>query len=73
MLAGAALATAMSVAMSLPALRISGDYLLIASIGFQLGMIELIKNLRFTGGASGVLEHSGFPRAELRAQAYVGW
>ncbi len=44
--------------MSLPALRISGDYLLIASIGFQLGMIELIKNLRFTGGASGV---SGIP------------
>jgi branched-chain amino acid transport system permease protein len=53
-LAGAALATAMSVVLSLPALRISGDYLLIASIGFQLGMIELIKNLRFTGGASGV-------------------
>jgi branched-chain amino acid transport system permease protein len=54
MLAGAGLATAMSVVLSLPALRISGDYLLIASIGFQLGMIELIKNLRFTGGASGV-------------------
>jgi branched-chain amino acid transport system permease protein len=54
MLAGAALATAISIAVSLPALRISGDYLLIASIGFQLGMIELIKNLRFTGGASGV-------------------
>ena len=54
MLAGAALATAMSVVVSLPALRVSGDYLLIASIGFQLGMIELIKNLRFTGGASGV-------------------
>jgi branched-chain amino acid transport system permease protein len=54
MLVGAALATLMSVVVSLPALRISGDYLLIASIGFQLGMIELIKNLRFTGGASGI-------------------
>jgi branched-chain amino acid transport system permease protein len=54
MLIGAALATLTSVVVSLPALRISGDYLLIASIGFQLGMIELIKNLRFTGGASGV-------------------
>jgi branched-chain amino acid transport system permease protein len=54
MLIGAALATLISVVVSLPALRISGDYLLIASIGFQLGMIELIKNLRFTGGASGV-------------------
>jgi branched-chain amino acid transport system permease protein len=44
----------MSAALSMPALRVSGDYLLIASIGFQLGIIELIKNLRFTGGASGV-------------------
>ena len=57
-LSGALLAMVLSVAMALPALRISGDYLLIASIGFQLGMIELIKNLRFTGGASGV---SGIP------------
>ena len=54
MLAGAALATVLSIALSVPALRVSGDYLLIASIGFQLGMIELIKNLHFTGGASGV-------------------
>src|SRR5882672_4862707 len=38
MLAGAGLATAMSVVVSLLALRISGDYLLSASIGFQLGM-----------------------------------
>ena len=57
-LSGALLAMVLSVAMALPALRISGDYLLIASIGFQLGMIELIKNFHFTGGASGV---SGIP------------
>jgi branched-chain amino acid transport system permease protein len=57
-LSGALVATVLSIALALPALRISGDYLLIASIGFQLGMIELIKNLRFTGGASGV---SGIP------------
>ena len=57
-LSGALVATVLSIAIALPALRISGDYLLIASIGFQLGMIELIKNLRFTGGASGV---SGIP------------
>jgi branched-chain amino acid transport system permease protein len=54
MLLGTLLAMALSIAMALPALRVSGDYLLIASIGFQLGMIELIKNFRFTGGASGV-------------------
>ena len=40
--------------LSLPSLRISGDYLLITSIGFQLGLLEIIKNLDFVGGASGL-------------------
>jgi branched-chain amino acid transport system permease protein len=71
MLAGAALATAMSIVLSLPALRISGDYLLIASIGFQLGMIELIKNLRFTGGASGVSNIPAFLVPSYGRLAYV--
>jgi branched-chain amino acid transport system permease protein len=71
MLAGAGLATAMSVVLSLPALRISGDYLLIASIGFQLGMIELIKNLRFTGGASGVSNIPAFLVPSYGRFAYV--
>ena len=71
MLAGAALATAMSVVLSLPALRISGDYLLIASIGFQLGMIELIKNLRFTGGASGISNIPAFLVPSYGRLAYV--
>lgn len=71
MLAGAALATATSVVVSLPALRISGDYLLIASIGFQLGMIELIKNLRFTGGASGVSNIPAFLVPSYGRFAYV--
>jgi branched-chain amino acid transport system permease protein len=71
MLAGAGLATVMSVVLSLPALRISGDYLLIASIGFQLGMIELIKNLRFTGGASGVANIPAFLVPSYGRFAYV--
>ena len=71
MLLGAALATAMSVVLSLPALRISGDYLLIASVGFQLGMIELIKNLRFTGGASGVSNIPAFLVPSYGRFAYV--
>ena len=71
MLAGALVAMALSVAMALPALRVSGDYLLIASIGFQLGMIELIKNLRFTGGASGVSGIPAVPGPTLRARGYV--
>jgi len=40
-------AAAASILVSLPALRVSGDYLMIASLGFQLGLIELIKNLPF--------------------------
>ena len=40
--------------MSLPSLRVSGDYLLIASIGFQLGVLEIIKNVSWTNGAGGL-------------------
>jgi branched-chain amino acid transport system permease protein len=69
--AGALLATMLSVAMALPALRVSGDYLLIASIGFQLGMIELIKNLRFAGGASGVSGIPAFLVPTFGREAYV--
>lgn len=56
--AGGAVALLSSFMLSLPSLRISGDYLLITSIGFQLGLIEVIKNLDFLGGASGL---SGIP------------
>ncbi|MDE2514471.1 MAG: branched-chain amino acid ABC transporter permease [Rhodospirillales bacterium] len=52
--AGAVVAMVASVLVALPALRVSGDYLLIASIGFQLGVIEAIKNLDWTGGAGGL-------------------
>jgi len=53
-LAGGVVAFLSSVMLSLPSLRISGDYLLITSIGFQLGLLEVIKHLGFTGGASGL-------------------
>ena len=43
-----------SIALSLPSLRVSGDYLVIASMGFQLGLLRIIKNLDWTGGAGGV-------------------
>jgi branched-chain amino acid transport system permease protein len=56
--AGGVVALLASFMLSLPSLRISGDYLLITSIGFQLGLIEIIKNLDFLGGASGL---SGIP------------
>jgi branched-chain amino acid transport system permease protein len=53
-LAGALFSTAMSLMLSLPSLRVSGDYLLIASLGFQLGFVEVIKNVEFAGAASGL-------------------
>jgi branched-chain amino acid transport system permease protein len=43
-----------SIALSLPSLRVSGDYLVIASIGFQLGLLQVIKNVDFTGGPGGL-------------------
>lgn len=43
-----------SIALSLPSLRVSGDYLVIASMGFQLGLLQIIKNLDWTGGLGGV-------------------
>lgn len=52
--AGAAVAAVASIILSLPSLRVSGDYLLIASIGFQLGVLEIIKNVSWTGSAGGL-------------------
>lgn len=51
---GGVVALVFSIGLSLPSLRVSGDYMLIASIGFQLGMLQVIKNLDFTGGPGGL-------------------
>lgn len=69
--AGVAVALAASFAMSLPSLRVSGDYLLITSIGFQLGLLQVIKNLDFTGGPGGL---TGIPpgiTGEARALVFA--
>lgn len=52
--AGCVVAMAASIIISLPSLRISGDYLVITSLGFQLGFLEVIKNIDALGGASGL-------------------
>ena len=51
---GGLLAGVASLALSLPSLRVSGDYLVIASIGFQLGLLQIIKNVEWTGGPGGL-------------------
>jgi len=53
-IAGAIVAMAASVALAASSLRVSGDYLLIASLGFQLGLLQLIRNLDVTGGPGGL-------------------
>ena len=51
---GALVAGATSVFVSLPSLRVSGDYLVIASMGFQLGLLHIINNIELTGAAGGL-------------------
>jgi branched-chain amino acid transport system permease protein len=53
-LLGGVAAMVASILLAASALRVSGDYLLIASLGFQLGLLQLIKNLDFTGGPGGL-------------------
>ena len=57
-LAGILVAMFASILLALSALRVSGDYLLISSLGFQLGLLQVIRNFEFTGGPGGL---SGIP------------
>jgi len=70
-LLGALFSAAMSVMLSLPSLRVSGDYLLIASIGFQLGFVEVIKNVDFAGGAGGLTNIASMYSGPNRSLAFV--
>src|SRR5215472_12066114 len=71
MLGGMLVAFVASIALALPSLRVSGDYLLIASIGFQLGVLEVIKNLRFTGGPGGFTNIPPFLIRDYGRESYV--
>ena len=51
---GVAMAAVLSVCLAVSSLRISGDYLVIASLGLQLGLLQVIKNLEWTGGPGGL-------------------
>ncbi|MSP97402.1 MAG: branched-chain amino acid ABC transporter permease [Betaproteobacteria bacterium] len=70
-LLGTLFAAALSVALSLPSLRVSGDYLLIASIGFQLGFVEVIKNIEIAGAASGLTGIVSLYSGEHRSLTFV--
>lgn len=51
---GIAAALLASLVLSIPCVRVSGDYLLIASIGFLLGGLQVIRNMESIGGAGGL-------------------
>ena len=53
-IAGGVIAALASILLALSSLRVSGDYLLIASLGFQLGFLQVIRNFDFTGGVGGL-------------------
>ncbi len=71
-LAGMVVAVAASILLALSALRVSGDYLLISSLGFQLGLLQVIRNFEFTGGPGGL---SGIPATitgPMRTPVWLG-
>jgi branched-chain amino acid transport system permease protein len=70
-LLGAAAAMVASVLLAASSLRVSGDYLLIASLGFQLGLLQLIKNLDFTGGPGGLSAIPSTFSGPMRAPIYL--
>ncbi len=53
-LLGGGAALVASLLLSLPALRVSGDYFVLASLGAQLAVMQVIANLDITGGPSGL-------------------
>lgn len=69
-LAVAVLVTALlSFPLAVPSLRVSGDYLVIASFGFQFIMSSVFNNLAITGGAAGL---PGIPKPFLLGYRIAG-
>jgi branched-chain amino acid transport system permease protein len=54
MLIAAVGCAAASVPLALCSLRVSGDYFVIVSLGFQLGVLVIINNIEITGAAGGL-------------------
>ena len=68
---GMAAAVVASVLLAGSSLRVSGDYLLIASLGFQLGLLQLIRNLEFTGGPGGLSAIPGTIVGPMRGPLFL--
>lgn len=68
---GGLVAAATSVFVSLPSLRVSGDYLVIASMGFQLGLLHIFNNIEITGAAGGLTNIPSVIEGEHRSLLFT--
>ncbi len=68
---GVAIAMLSSMFVSIPALRVSGDYLVIATLGFQLGLVHIINTVQFTGGANGLTNIPSLIEGPYRRQWFL--
>ena len=68
---GVGVAMMVSVVLALTTLRISGDYLLIASLGFQLGLLQMVNNFEFAGGPSGLSDIPATLTGATRGPAFL--
>jgi len=69
--AGMAVAVVASVLLAVSALRVSGDYLLIASLGFQLGLLQWIRNTEWMGGPGGLAQIPSTIVGPMRGPLYL--
>lgn len=60
-----------SLFVSLPSLRVSGDYLVISSMGFQLGVVHIINNVELTGAANGLTNIPSVVEGAYRSPIYT--
>ena len=71
MLFGVLFAALASTFVSFPALRVSGDYLVIATLGFHLGIIHIINNVEWTGSANGLSQIPSIIDGEHRRPLFL--
>jgi branched-chain amino acid transport system permease protein len=61
-LIGMVLTALVSLLLVIPTLKVSGDYLAIATLGFQIVVVQVLLNLDITGGPAGL---TGIPKLSL--------
>jgi len=70
-IAGTLISVLASMFVSVPALRVSGDYLVIATLGFQLGVVHIINSVQITGGANGLTHIPSLVEGAWRREGFL--